>query len=67
MRHQGKEPTSSSAPVIVHPSDQLDTFATEEAQIQYKKFEAKTFHYERKLNVLERYADAIHSRIDYYQ
>ncbi|QHO12428.1 uncharacterized protein DS421_15g506830 [Arachis hypogaea] len=67
MRRKGKEPVSSSAPAPVHPSTQPDTFITEEAQEKYKNLEKKTFHYEWKLNVPEKYEEAIHNRLDYYQ
>ncbi|KAL4321594.1 hypothetical protein AHAS_Ahas14G0126100 [Arachis hypogaea] len=67
MCRKGKESASSSALAIDKPSDRADTFASEEGQIQYRKLETKAIHYERKLNILEEFADTIHNRIAYYQ
>ncbi|XP_057728890.1 uncharacterized protein LOC130944545 [Arachis stenosperma] len=67
MHRKGKAPASSLAPADVNPSTQSDTFVNEEAQKQYKNLEKKAFHYERELDVLVRYADSIHDRLNYYQ
>ncbi|QHO24088.1 uncharacterized protein DS421_12g369170 [Arachis hypogaea] len=53
-------------PPPVPPSDQPDTFINVEAQEQYKKLEKHAFHYERKLNLPEKYADAILNRLNFY-
>ncbi|QHO00981.1 uncharacterized protein [Arachis hypogaea] len=66
MRRKGKEKTSSKAPVPIPPSNQPDTFFIEKAQEHYRKVEKKTFHYERKLNLPDKYAEAITNRLDYY-
>jgi len=43
-----------------------DTFINAEAQEQYKKLEKRAFHYERKLNLPEKYADQILNRLNFY-
>ncbi|RYR08799.1 hypothetical protein Ahy_B05g076637 [Arachis hypogaea] len=53
-------------PPPVPPSNQPDTFINAEAQEQYKKLEKWAFHYEKKLNLPEKYADQILNRLNFY-
>ncbi|QHN92971.1 uncharacterized protein DS421_17g588640 [Arachis hypogaea] len=67
MGRKGKEKANPLAcPPPMPPSDRPDTFINSEAQEQYKKLEKCAFHYERKLNLPEKYADTILDRINFY-
>ncbi|RYQ95312.1 hypothetical protein Ahy_B08g090476 [Arachis hypogaea] len=67
MGRKGKEKANPLAhPPPVSPSDHPDTFVNFEAQEQYKKLEKRAFHYERKLNLPEKYADIILDIINIY-
>ncbi|RYR62480.1 hypothetical protein Ahy_A04g020113 [Arachis hypogaea] len=58
MTRKGKEKANPLARSLPTPLSTLpDTFINAEAQEQYKKVENKPFHYEQKLNLLEKYAD----------
>ncbi|RYR03781.1 hypothetical protein Ahy_B06g083090 [Arachis hypogaea] len=69
MGRKGKEKANPLAcpPPPVPPSDHPNIFINSEAQEKYKKLEKCAFHYERKLNLPEKYAGAILNRINFYQ
>ncbi|QHO46003.1 uncharacterized protein DS421_6g183610 [Arachis hypogaea] len=66
MPRKGKEKANPLAcPPPGPPSTQPDTFINAEAQEQYKKIESKAFHYKKKLNLTEKYADLIQNRLNF--
>ncbi|XP_025635311.3 uncharacterized protein [Arachis hypogaea] len=67
MPRKEKGKANPSAPPPTRLSTQSDTFVNETAQEQYKKLENKAFHYERKLNVPDKYAKLIHNRLNFCQ